>query len=70
MSIATVKPSSPIISVKRALNKYAPYWANDTVMNPVLVRFVSVDGEWIEVQFPDGHIEQVHAHTLGVFRAS
>lgn len=53
---------------KSAVGKFAPYWRDDTVMNPVLVCMVSHIEDLYEVRFPDGHIEQVHCHTLGVFR--
>lgn len=55
---------------KSARGKYAPYWADDTTVNPVLVRYVEryADSDTFEVRFPDGHTEQVHCHQLGVFR--
>lgn len=53
---------------KTAVGKYAPYWRDDSTMDPVLVRMVSHSGDWYDVRFPDGHTEQVHCHTLGVFR--
>jgi hypothetical protein len=51
------------------VNKYAPYWEDDTVMNPVLVKAVEApDGEFFHIQLPDGACKWVHCHTLGVFR--
>jgi hypothetical protein len=69
MSLAT-KTRKPVIQTKRALNKYAPYWEDDTTMNPTLVKFVSAKGDWIEIILPDGTHKQVHYHTLGIFRTS
>jgi hypothetical protein len=54
---------------KPKVNSYAPYWENDQVANPVLVRYAGHnDGEWFDVILPDGTERQVHCHTLGVFR--
>lgn len=59
----------PIISNTKNFNKFAPYWENDSVLNPVLVRFVQAEGDWITIQLPDGHMKSVNCHTLGIFRA-
>lgn len=48
--------------------KHAPYWRDDQTMNPVLVRLIQKVGDFFDVRFPDGHVEQVHLHTVGVFR--
>ena len=50
------------------VNRYAPYWENDDSANPVLVRYVSDDGDFYTVRLPSGETRQVHLHTLGKFR--
>lgn len=47
---------------------YAPYWENDSVADPKLVRYISgPKHNFFEVQLPDKTVKQVHLHTLGLF---
>lgn len=47
---------------------YARYWENDDTANPVIVRYVSREGDYFNVLLPDGSERQVHLHTVTVFR--
>lgn len=57
-------------ATKTKVRKFAPYWENDDTANPVLVRYLEVDGDFYTVRLPDGQVRQVHLHTLGQFRSS
>lgn len=47
---------------------YAPYWENDSVADPKLVRYISgPKHNFFEVQLPDMTVRQVHLHSLGLF---
>lgn len=51
--------------------KYAPYWEDDTTLNPVVVRIIEQVGDFFIVALPNnGGQRQVHLHTLGTPRVA